>query len=90
MSVAIKFDRPVKLRQKSITETARNIKYKVLTNIPASDNAWTNFEGFNLIFLSKKNKTISNAVAHQPAEPASPAEFWNICKRPLKYLNKII
>ena len=48
---------------------------RVLTNIPASEKARKSFEGFSRISLSRKNKQVKRAVAHQPADPASPAEF---------------
>ena len=75
ISLAMYVENPVKLRQKSITETLKNIKYNVEIITPAFASACSILDGCDLIFGSKNNSKSKKIHAHQPEDPASPAEF---------------
>ena len=68
---------PVNFRQKSMIETARNIRYRVEIRIPASENASSSRRGRARMSGSRNSRKHSRNTAHQPALPASPAAFWS-------------
>ena len=70
----------MKFKQKSIIETARNIRYNVEISTPEPDNASSKRPGCLRISRSRNNKKHNRITAHHPALPASPAEFCSSSK----------
>ena len=74
-STATNFASPVKLRQTSITVTAKNMRKRVEIEMPAFERASMIFFGLARKSLSMNIKKSNRMTASQPADPASPAMF---------------